>query len=320
MLDRTQTKTKEIEGSLKELVELYNEDINALKEEIKNLEIRKAAFLDVKKAIDISLIPDPITLNVGGMKFQTSKSTLTKIPGSYFDAMLSGQIDIQSVSGKPNNTFFIDRDGTHFRYILNFLRDGDTPIPDSVKPEVSKEMKFYKLVPPTQSDLITHDQFKIINGWLGGELSYELIYKGTKDGFESANFHTKCNGKGATLTVVKSSDGNVFGGYNSQSWNSNGAYCGDNKCFIYTMVNKNNIVPTKYAPIGNNTNIVYGNNGYGPTFGSGHDLYISNQCNVNQQSYQNFPHCYADTTGKAKATFATTYNFTVSEIEVFTVL
>ncbi|EFA77922.1 hypothetical protein PPL_08565 [Heterostelium album PN500] len=168
--------------------------------------------------------------------------------------MLSGDVNIQSVSGKPNNTFFIDRDGTHFRYILNSLPDGDTSIPDSIK---------------------TEDQFKIISGWLGGVLSYELIYK---------------------------------------SWNSNGAYYGDNKCFIYTMVNKNNIQPTKYVPV--NTNIVFGHNGCGPTF-SGNDLYISNQCNVNQQSYQNFPNGYADTTGKAKATFATTYNFTVSEIEVF---
>lgn len=35
------------------------------------------------------------------------------------------------VQPEPDGSYFIDRDGTHFRYILNYLRDGDSvQLPD----------------------------------------------------------------------------------------------------------------------------------------------------------------------------------------------
>jgi len=50
----------------------------------------------------------------------------------------------------------------------------------------------------------------------------ELIFRGTKDGFTASAFHTKCDNKGATITIVKAkNNGNVFGGYNPKSWVSN---------------------------------------------------------------------------------------------------
>jgi len=41
-------------------------------------------------------------------------------------AMFSGRHFVQK---DEDGRYFIDRDGTHFRYILNFLRDGNTYIP-----------------------------------------------------------------------------------------------------------------------------------------------------------------------------------------------
>jgi uracil-DNA glycosylase len=41
-------------------------------------------------------------------------------------AMFSGRhLNSQDEDGR----YFIDRDGTHFRHILNFLRDGETYLP-----------------------------------------------------------------------------------------------------------------------------------------------------------------------------------------------
>ena len=47
---------------------------------------------------------------------------------------------------------------------------------------------------------------------------WNLIYKGSKDGFKASDFHSKCDDKSNTLVIVKSSNGNVFGGYTEQSW------------------------------------------------------------------------------------------------------
>ena len=65
-----------------------------------------------------------IILDVEGVQFSTSCSTLTKYPESMFGIMFSGRHDLETTQCK-DGSFFIDRDGTHFRHILNYLRDGE---------------------------------------------------------------------------------------------------------------------------------------------------------------------------------------------------
>jgi len=51
----------------------------------------------------------------------TSTLTLTKDADSMLSAMFSGR---HALRQDDDGAYFIDRDGTHFRYILNYLRDG----------------------------------------------------------------------------------------------------------------------------------------------------------------------------------------------------
>jgi hypothetical protein len=44
-----------------------------------------------------------------------------------------------------HGNYFIDRDGTHFRYILNYLRDGVLDVPKKIAKELLQEAKFYQL-------------------------------------------------------------------------------------------------------------------------------------------------------------------------------
>ncbi|XP_070191154.1 uncharacterized protein [Littorina saxatilis] len=62
-----------------------------------------------------------IKLDVGGHVFTTSQLTLTREADSMLAAMFSGRHGLKK---EDDGTIFIDRDGTHFRYILNYLRDG----------------------------------------------------------------------------------------------------------------------------------------------------------------------------------------------------
>lgn len=61
-----------------------------------------------------------IKLDVGGVKFTTLRSTLQAVPGSMLEALFSGR---HKNEPDEEGYHFIDRDGTHFRHILNFLRD-----------------------------------------------------------------------------------------------------------------------------------------------------------------------------------------------------
>jgi len=52
-----------------------------------------------------------IKLNVGGYRFCTTSSTLTKLPDTFFTAMLNG---ILPTTKDEEGSYFIDRDGQFF--------------------------------------------------------------------------------------------------------------------------------------------------------------------------------------------------------------
>ena len=63
-----------------------------------------------------------VTLNVGGSRYTTTLSTLTKYPDSMLGAMFSGR---HALVQQEDGSYFIDRDGEAFSYILSYLRDSN---------------------------------------------------------------------------------------------------------------------------------------------------------------------------------------------------
>ena len=59
-----------------------------------------------------------VYLNVGGQRFVTTRQTLLAVPNTVFSVLLSGRFDVETVDG----AIHLDRDPTHFSYILNYLR------------------------------------------------------------------------------------------------------------------------------------------------------------------------------------------------------
>ena len=69
-----------------------------------------------------------VKLNVGGSLHYTTIGTLTK-HDNMLRAMFSGRMEVLTDS---EGWILIDRCGKHFGTILNFLRDGDVPVPDKM--------------------------------------------------------------------------------------------------------------------------------------------------------------------------------------------
>jgi len=162
-------------------------------------------------------------------------------------------------------------------------------------------------------DLLNGDQRKTLLGWYPGK--WKVLFQASKDGFNGQTFHQKCDNKGATVTAIKSNNGYIFGGYASVSWNGNiNNYIQDANASLFTLTNPNNIPPTKYVSK-NGTQALYSNPTYGPTFGGGHDIHLTN--NNGNGNYINFPHAFDDTTGYGNNTFTGTYNFTATDYIVF---
>ena len=87
-------------------------------------------------------MPDKILLNIGGTHFESKRATLEKCP--YFRRLLDPTARTHI---EMDRSIFIDRDRTHFRHILNYLRDGEVPnylTPADVY-QLIREAKFYEM-------------------------------------------------------------------------------------------------------------------------------------------------------------------------------
>ncbi|BAU01671.1 FH protein [Vigna angularis] len=87
-----------------------------------------------------------VRLNIGGKKFCTTTDTLTqREPDSMLAAMFSGRHTLCQDSDK--GYVFVDRDGKHFRHILNWLRDGVVPTLEEYQySELLREAEYYQLL------------------------------------------------------------------------------------------------------------------------------------------------------------------------------
>ena len=174
------------------------------------------------------------------------------------------------------------------------------------------------------------------NTYLSGIKEINLIYRGSRDGFLAKNFHEKCDYKGETFSIIKSTKGYIFGGYTKINWEStkwNGQR-GENNCsrrdgdgdeFAYTLKNPHDFKPTKYN-IKNewkNHSICCDVN-LGPIYGC-NDIRIENNCNTkwNYFKFYDFSpgeYCFEYNNGKNRLTFTGEYNYKVEEIEIYQIL
>ena len=161
-------------------------------------------------------------------------------------------------------------------------------------------------------DLMKVCEFSLNEKWT-------LLYRASEDGFGAKDFHSKCNGKSKTLTIIKA-DGssNIFGGFTAEAWDSSGLYKDDPNTFIFSLVNKYN-KPIKMNV--RNSEFAFGlNSDVGLAFGK-YDIFIASNSNSNTNSHSNLGDSYnhpeyAKETDKALNFLAGSHTFKVSEMEV----
>jgi hypothetical protein len=151
---------------------------------------------------------------------------------------------------------------------------------------------------------------------------WRLLYRASEQGFGSKDFHKNCDNYGQTLTIIKSTSGFIFGGYNQVTWDLTSESKPDYDAFLFSLVNRENKpIKMKITQGYEKTAIDCGSNS-GPTFGVGNDLFISSHSNANMLSFSNLCYSYKHPSygrdsKEAKAFLAGSNNFSVVEIEVY---
>ena len=123
---------------------------------------------------------------------------------------------------------------------------------------------------------------------------FTLLFRASNDGFSASNFHSKCDGKSNTVTLVEALNGKRFGGFANNAWDQSSSYKTGSNGFIFSLDDK-----SIYYNKDSNYEI-YCYSSYGPTFGGGYDFYICNNCNTSNSSYDSSGHSY-NTNGKENA-------------------
>jgi hypothetical protein len=265
-----------------------------LNERLQELNRKKHTIAQANGNLDAA-DDDLIEMNAGGKIIVAKRSTLTQIQGSRMEALFSGRWDKKQMRD-GHGRIFLDVDPICFQAIVDYLNEmtissKDSPpshpsVDDEHKIILNHQLELFGLGPDCSPSLPDSTIIKDVGGcdmlhqWLGevgedGEFS--LLYQGTRDGQTADAFHSKCDEKGCTLTVIETTCGKVFGGYSNTAWSSTGCYYGANKAFLFALPGGSISSPCKMKLKNANDNYaIYCGNGNtcGPSFGGDDDMTV----------------------------------------------
>ena len=98
------------------------------------------------------------------------------------------------------------------------------------------------------------------------------------------------------------------------------AYSSASKAFVFSLYNVKGYNPVKLTQYQNQQYAVYRCSSYGPTFGGGHNIYISDNAKSNQHSYTECGSMYSNPAGYSAGHcnfFTGSLYFSPSDIEVY---
>jgi hypothetical protein len=173
---------------------------------------------------------------------------------------------------------------------------------------------------PSLDSMIISESPQIFSVFGGKTL--QLLYRGSRDGFEASAFHGRCNGHFNTVSLIHSTNECIFGGYTPVAWTSRGGWVSDPslKSFLFTIKNPHNL-PAQIFKLKQAAGAIYDHYASGPRFGGGTDLAVADQCRSSNTCWSNFGYTYENSTKiKGNQVFTGAYNFRVQEIEVFEVI
>ena len=163
------------------------------------------------------------------------------------------------------------------------------------------------------SEILKDDEDIMIKNWINNNkpLSFDLIYKATRDGDDVKDFHKLCDEISPSLTIVRAKNGNRFGGYTSVALTKNASdqAINDPNAFVFS-------IDKKYKYNTNNPSYaIRSMASRGPCFGDGCPFYIGNKFLTNNSSYSNPSNDY----NCPPYVLTGAQYFTVDELEVYKV-
>jgi len=281
-----------IERDYKAQIDKFSSKEEDLLTRLSDLDKRKLENAEANGNVDAA-DDDVVEINAGGKVVTAKRSTLTQLKGTRLKALFSGRWD-KKLQRDSNGRIFLDVNSVCFQAIVDYLNEmtissEDNPpespsVDDEHKHILQHQLELFGLYTTKMTDsniTKTKNQLRYLHGWLeedGSDGEFSLLYRSSRDGVSGADFHSKCDDQGCTLTVIETTDGFVLGGYSNNPWLSTGGYHVANKAFLFVISGSGITSPYKMKLKDANDGKAVMHSPSGPIFGGlnfgGHDLYV----------------------------------------------
>ena len=141
------------------------------------------------------------------------------------------------------------------------------------------------------SAVLQKKEMRMVKEWLdlGNNVSFELVYSGSRDGYKREQFWNIIEGHENCITFALSDHGCRFGGFRTKKYGSASQYLADKDAFLFSLTHSKKI-PQKEGS--NERYALYDYSYKLGSWGGGHDLSLCADCNTSNSSYSNLGHTY----------------------------
>jgi hypothetical protein len=150
-------------------------------------------------------------------------------------------------------------------------------------------------------------------------VEWRLLYRASEHNYNATQFHLQCDNKGATLTLVKATNGRFAAGYAGVSWDRLRDGMPSNPTGFIAQITsdvgqENSLV--KFSARHGST--ILSMDRHGPSFSNG--FVISDKCNNNENSYSDPYGIFFNENGGTSMDLLGSVDFRVDEYEVFQIV
>ena len=277
-LNDLQTKNKyfrmfdSIEETFKEILMIFNENQYNIKIEENNLILNIEIDISHKKNII------PFILEKNEIKKEELIQSLYKIANNYIKENNGLKEDINKLNNKMNK---IEEKLNSIENKINIIINHINNKKEEKEEDKEKEklVNFESVL--GESKIVEKEQISLLKDWLPfnkNKIKCKLIYNAKRDGDKASTFHSLCDNKESTLTIISTSDNKKIGGYLSKPFGGNKEFISDNNAFLFSLNYKE-----KYLSLNKGKNY-YDLDNKGPIFGF-FCIYINDNFFINNKNF-----------------------------------
>ena len=115
-----------------------------------------------------------------------------------------------------------------------------TSLQDSVTlgPSITLALRIHESLPTDCKLLNSEEDIQFILDQIKGvtdSVRFKRLFQMTKDGIRAIEFHRRCDNKGPTITLMRTSSGIICGGFVRTAWRSLNRSVQDDDCVLFRL-------------------------------------------------------------------------------------